>query len=163
MSLISSPAPAAVAKVLALPGASEFSQRTVRFCLGGLGKQEVQLAIVGILLDFRVPAFPIQLVKPAAQLGVVGFRQFQDGLLNFGYGFRPSYFCVGFGDGFGGSAGICAEGSMTVLSTGKSLWPGSVTLMPGGVGRVGLVLWSFGLFFILNPLKVRCSRACARL
>jgi len=50
----------------------QFLQRAVGFRLNGLLNQGVQLAVAGILLDFRVPAFTLHFVKPAAQLGIVG-------------------------------------------------------------------------------------------
>lgn len=53
--------------------ASEFLQRAAGLCLAGLGKLDLLLAIAGILLDFRLPQLPIQFVKPATQLSVVGF------------------------------------------------------------------------------------------
>lgn len=69
-------------------GASEFPQRTVGFGLGSRGNQIVQFAVAGILLDFRVAPFPTQFVKPAAQLSLSGFGQFQYGLLDFRYSFH---------------------------------------------------------------------------
>ena len=68
--------------------ASEFSQRATGFGFGGWLGQEVQLAGLRVLLDLRVPLFPIQFVKPTAKLGVVRLGESQNSLLYFRYGFH---------------------------------------------------------------------------
>ena len=60
-----------VAKTPTLPRALEALQCAVGLGLGGLGSQEIQIAISGILVGFRVPAFPVQFEEPVAQLDII--------------------------------------------------------------------------------------------